>query len=307
MNTRLTYADVQSALGSLFPPAQFSSLLNRGSERLVNSGKWKGSVIELKFPASTGFITLPPQALGVLMATWNKCPIPTFTQFHEYVETGPGNMDLTRASMGILDDMGDGFATQADIVTPSVVQMFCSSADNGAIVRLNGLDANGNEVTDASGNRGEQLTLNHPSVTSSNVYSVVTDISKPLTLQPLSLWVPASGPALAYQIGAYQTFETNIMYRRYGFGTTVDAIRVLCQRRWFPANVATDWVYPGSLGALQFAMRAVMNEDSGSEAEPLWMKAYAVLNQEEKITRAGARIDAVPEPFGYMNRMPSIN
>ena len=45
MNTRLTKADVNSAIGALFPASQFDSLLNRASERLIYSGKWKASIM----------------------------------------------------------------------------------------------------------------------------------------------------------------------------------------------------------------------------------------------------------------------
>lgn len=308
MNTKLTKADVNSAIGALFPTAQFDSLLNRASERLIYSGKWKASIMAVTFNSSTGYITLAPEHLGILASTWFRVPVPVYTQFHQYVSSGPGAMRDTDRFDGILNDMGDGFVSQTDIVEAGGLRVYSSGSDDGSVVRVFGISQEtGEPIYDNQGNEGEELTLAAPYVQTINHYSSITGFSKLKTKGALQVKVVPSNGDAVYQIASYQPFETNISYRRYKTGTTDEAIRLLVQRRFIPYSADTNFVYPGSIGALQFAMKAVMNEDTNSEASQNWVKAYEVLNQEAKSSRAGARPDVVPETFSYLSSLPSIN
>ena len=92
MNTQLTVADVRQQLEPQFGEASFLQILNEVCERITKSGKWKGAILEVDFPSSDGFITLPYEFEAVLAMTYNRMPALTYTQFHTYMINGPGEI-----------------------------------------------------------------------------------------------------------------------------------------------------------------------------------------------------------------------
>ena len=128
MDTRLTLADVRAILYPMVNPSDandpvFLQMINEVQERFINSGKWKGSIVTLRIESSSGFITMPYNYAAALAMTYDRYPSPIFTEFHQYVEEGPGKMDETLNWPGILIDLGDGFCTQADIPAAGVVRV----------------------------------------------------------------------------------------------------------------------------------------------------------------------------------------
>lgn len=308
MDTRTTLADARAALYDLINvddpnDPKFLRILNEVRERLITSGKWKGSIVSTVFNSSTGFITLPYDYLSVLGLTYDRCPAPVFTQFHEYVEQGPGEFDETYKWPGQLMDMGDGFATQVNIETAGVIRVYSSAADNGDVVRLFGKDENGDVIYDSSGNEGVNVTLAAPYVATTAQFSEVTGAQKPATSNRvyLKVWDGATET----QIAEYQPNETRPMYRRYKTGDAEQAIRVICQLRYMPVIAETDWVKPGNISALRAGIRAWLFEDGSdmASADASTVRAYNFLNDEAKSSRGGARatVDMVSGVFGRTN------
>ena len=305
MDTRTTLADARAALYDLINvddpnDPKFLRIFNEVRERLINSGKWKGCVVSTVFDSSAGFITLPYDYLAVLGTTYDRYPAPVFTQFHEYVEQGPGEFDETLKFPGQLIDMGDGFATQANIETAGVIRVYSSAADNADVVRLFGEDENGDTIYDSSGNEGVNVTLAAPYVATTAQFSKVTAAQKPLTSNRvyLKVWDGATET----QIAEYQPNETRPMYRRYKTGEAEEAIRVICQLRYMPVSAETDWVKPGNISALRAGIRSWLFEDQSdmASADESMVRAYNFLNDEAKATRGGARVtvDMVGGTFG---------
>lgn len=307
MDTRTTLADARAALYDLINvddpnDPKFLRILNEVRERLITSGKWKGSIVSTVFNSSTGFITLPYDYLSVLGLTYDRCPAPVFTQFHEYVEQGPGEFDETYKWPGQLMDMGDGFATQVNIETAGVIRVYSSAADDGDVVRLFG-KYNGDVIYDPSGNEGVNVTLAAPYVATTAQFSEVTGAQKSATSNRvyLKVWDGATET----QIAEYQPNETRPMYRRYKTGEAEQAIRVICQRRYIPVVAETDWVIPGNISALRAGIRAWLFEDGSdmASADASTVRAYNFLNDEAKSSRGGARatVDMVSGVFGRTN------
>lgn len=303
MNTRLTLADCRAALERFATPSTFTSSINQVCERLIYSGKWKGNVIKTVFDSSDGFITLPPYYLSVMGTTYNHWPTPIFGEFHTYFESGPGTPLEASAWLGQLQDMGDGFCSQSNIITanpdasppvtaqPGSIRLMSTGSDNGLTVRLFGIvEETGLPVTDNQGVLGEEMTLTAPWTTSANHYSELTDVIKATTKGPVQAWVAPTGGGASYQIAAWQPGETRPRYRRYMTGRAERAIEVLCQRRFFPVSAETDWVIPGNLAALKFGLKALRLEDSGYEdkAAAQWATAVKWLNDEATASRGGA-------------------
>lgn len=289
MNTQLTVADVRQQLEPQFGEQSFLQILNEVCERVTKSGKWKGSILEVDFPSSDGFITLPYEFEAVLAMTYNRVPALTYTQFHTYMINGPGEVLDSLNWAGVLIDMGDGFATQANIQTVGVLKVATNVADDGKQIRLFGKDQNGADIFDADGLLGESVTCAAPFVNTTNQFSVVTGIQAtpdPSTVMQKAWTLYDAGNNL---IGSYYPGESRPSYRRYQTGQAENAIRLICQRRFIRMRNESDWVIPGNIPALRAGFWAWKFEDGSDsqKAEENWARCINLLNQEAKYARGG--------------------
>jgi len=65
-----------------------------------------------------------------------------------------------------------------------------------------------------------------------------------------------------------------------------------------PVAQETDWVIPGNLGALKFAMKAIQAEAASNDAAPMWAACYGILNEELHATRGSAKPEMSFEILG---------
>ena len=303
MNSRLTLAQVRAILYPMVNSADpndplFLTMLNEVSERYINSGKWKGSVITLKIASSTGVITLPFNYADVLAMTYDGIPYPTFTEFHQYIEEGPGKVDEALHWPGILLSLGDNFCTQADPTVASTLRVYSSAGDNGKVVRVYG-QLNGDIIYDTNGNEGEQVTLAAPFVSTTNQYDKITGLTKDLTTARVYLkgWDGTTETLLS----TYQPNETVPVYHRYQTGVCEKEIRIICQRRFIPLVAETDFVIPGNISALRAGIQSRLFEDATDPdaADASFTRGLNFLNDEAKAFRGGGRatINMNPAPW----------
>lgn len=303
MNSRLTLAQVRAILYPMVDSTDannplFLQMINEVQERYINSGKWKGSIITLRIASSTGVVTLPFDYAAVLAMTYNKVPFPTFTEFHQYVEEGPGKVDETLHWPGILLDLGDGFCVQTDPTADSFIRVYSSALDNGDTVRIYG-KLNGVIVYDAAGNEGEEVTLAAPFVATTNLFDEITGFTKPLTTARVYLkgWDGSTETLLA----TYQPNETVPVYRRYQTGVCEQEIRIICQRRFIPVVAETDFVIPGNISALRAGIQSRLFEDASDmdAADASFTRGLNFLNDEAKAFRGGGRatLNLNPAPW----------
>jgi len=288
MNTQLTVADVRQQLEPQFGEQSFLQILNEVCERITKSGKWNGAILEVDFPSSDGFITLPYEFESVLAMTYNRMPALTYTQFHTYTINGPGEIQDTLNWPGVLIDMGDGFATQSDISTDGVLKVATNAADDGKQIRIFGNNA-GVEVFDNDGLAGELVTCTAPFVNTTNSFSQITGIQAtpdPSTVMQRAWSLYDAGSNL---LSSYYPGESRPSYRRYKTGQADEAIRLICQRRFIRMRNESDWVIPGNIPALRAGFWAWKFEDGSDsdKAEQNWSRCINLLNQEAKYSRGG--------------------
>ena len=295
MDTQLTLADVRAQLYPEVNAANpndplFLQRLNEVRSRLIYNGKWKGSLMTLNFPATQGFITLPRDYAAVLVMRYRCIPRMVFTQFLPFSASGPGYMDEAKRFPGVMVDMGDGFVTQSDITTTGTLRITVTdAADASKIIRLYGRDQNDNEIYDATGVAGINVTTAAPSVTTTQQFSKVTGIQAPPNMTHLWTLSVVNG-AVATQLGAYQPGETRPSYRRYQTGETRDTIQTICQRRFIPVVNETDWVIPGNMSALRMGLQSMSSEFANQQdiADQKQARAIDFLNDEARAFRGGA-------------------
>ena len=312
MNTTTTVAEARDQLWKLADSSDKNSpmfvyMLNEVCLKLIQSGKWKGSVVNVSFDSSTGYISLPPESFSVMAMTYNRCPAMTFTQFHGYQENGPGNLKDTLNWPGILLELGDGFVTQTDIPEGTVANLritLTNAADAGKVFRLFGQNGSNQPIFDpATGVEGINVTSAFPSadspITTAQLFAKVTGIQAPANLLgSWSLSYQVSGTST--QIGQYLPWETIPIYSRYQTGVADKTIRILCQRRFRKMVAETDWVIPGNIGALRegFWHLKYLNSSDDEKAEMKFERALYWLNNEARSFRAGASTPTNVQQWG---------
>lgn len=295
---------------------RFTSYLNLAQERLINSGKWNGTIFPVRFTSPDGVITLPRRFLAALAAKWVKdessAPIRIRNGWFTYLTPVS---DLWSATYWprygfnetFIDDLGDGFCTFKDSPYEQYnIRIVISNAqDAGNEIVVAGKDADGDLVT-------IMPTLANPSVTPSQVFSgPLSLVSKPVTFGEIAIYaVNAANPAEEELIGEYENSETNASYKRYSVPNepAVDYVDVLCKVRYVPCVVDTDEVIVSNLGALKNMLISLRYEDEADleRSEMFFMKALQLLNGETKETRGGSRwtLNIDPTSMQFNNLWP---
>lgn len=305
---RLTLGEARQQLYSAIVPSidnqsnidRFNSYLNLSQERLINSGKWTGTILPVRFYSPSGMITLPRRFSSALAAKWNK---DTGTN---YPSSGPIKIrngwftyltpisDLWTASYWprygynetFFDDLGDGYATFAnptfDTFTLKIEIENASDAFNEVVIK--GKDEDNNDVT-------LTVTLVNPDITPAQQFSRIDFFQKPITMGGINLY--AVSGANEEKIGAYEATETTASYHRYAVPNepSIDYLDVLCKVRFVPCVYDTDEVIVTNLGALKNMLMSLKWEDEGDmeRSEMYFMKALQLLNGESREVRGGSQ------------------
>ena len=306
---RITLAEARPQLYQAIVPSldnqanidRFNSYLNLAQERLINSGKWNGTILPVRFYSPTGIITLPRRFVSALAAKWNKNtgtgswasgPIKIRNGWFSYLNP---ISDLWTASYWprygynetFFDDLGDGFVTFANTTydTYTIKVEIEDASDAGEVVVIKGKDTNNNDVT-------IEVTLANPFSTDAQVFKgPITFFSKSMTSGNVNLY--AVSGANQEQIGAYESTETTASYHRYAVPNepSVDYLDVLCKIRFVPCVYDTDEVIVSNLGALKNMLMSLKWEDEGDmdRSEMFFMKALQLLNGENREVRGGSQ------------------
>ena len=289
--------------------------INEACERFFVSGRWKGMLVELDLDATQGYVTLPRRCEAVLGITVDKAPRTPFSRWYSFVPGGPGQVTSSgHGGLELVLDAGDNHPVFRDppyesfrlrVKVPST-----SDRDTGNYVVLKGNDADGNPVYSADGSEGLLLNLTTESNTSTQYFSSLTGVLKPLTNGYLTLWA-VNSQNQETQIGEYEPGETNICYRRYRILRADDGqtptVRVLCKRRFVPVTSENDDIIPDNMGALKLGLISLKYEDTNDleRATEYFQRALSLLNAELKETR-GSQFNTLrfsPHGFG-LGRIP---
>lgn len=320
---RITLSEARSQLYPAIVPSidnqenidRFNSYLNLAQERLINSGKWNGTILPVRFYSPSGMITLPRRFVSALAAKWNK---DTGTN---YPASGPIKIrngwftyltpisDLWTASYWprygynetFFDDLGDGYATFANPTFTSftIKVEIKDSSDASNEVVIKGKDQNNKDVNVI-------VTLSNPTASIPQIFSRIDFFQKPITNGAINLY--AVSGINEEQIGEYEATETTASYHRYAVPNepSIDYLDVLCKVRFVPCINDTDEVIVSNLGALKNMLMSLKWEDEGDmdRSEMYFMKAMQLLNGESREVRGGSQwrlnIDSSAMQFGNL-------
>jgi len=300
---RITLSEARSQLYPAIVPSidnqgnidRFDSYLNLAQERLINSGKWNGTILPVRFHSPSGMITLPRRFISALAAKWVKDdvsgPIKIRNGWFSYLTP---ISDLWTASywprygynQTFFDDLGDGYATFANpTFTSFTIKVEIENANDASNeVVIKGKDQNNKDVTVI-------VTLANPTASIAQVFSRIDFFQKPITNGAINLY--AVNGLDEEQIGAYEATETTASYHRYAVpnNPSIDYLDVICKVRFVPCVNDTDEVIVSNLGALKNMLMSLKWEDEGDmdRSEMYFMKAIQLLNGESREVRGGSQ------------------
>lgn len=306
---RITLSEARSQLYQSILPSidnqasidRFNTYLNLAQERLINSGKWNGTILPVRFYSPTGMITLPRRFVSALAAKWVKesgsgnyatGPIKIRNGWFSYLNP---ISDLWTASYWprygynetFFDDLGDGFVTFSNTTFENyTLKLKIDNAeDAGESVIIKGKDENKEDVS-------IEVALANPTVTTSQLFSgQISFFTKPMTKGSVELY--AVNGAEEEKIGSYEPTETTVSYHRYAVPNepSVDYLDVLCKIRFVPCVYDSDEVIVSNLGALKNMLMSLKWEDEGDmeRSEMFFMKALQLLNGENREVRGGSQ------------------
>jgi hypothetical protein len=301
MTSGITVSDARTLLAGYVSPedtnsSKFLSYLNQVRERIINSGKWRGTTFKVIFDTTRDYITLPREAEALLGIHISTMPYPIQSGWFEYLQGGPGRLDnpdnasANARDFGTLIDMGDNFCTLEDIATPATIGFSCLAAadDNlGMTVNIQGLGANGLPVYDSQGRLGETLSLDQTIQYTTAVFSKITNVSMPITLGQKRIYLSGTPTTLS----TYAPAETNPQYRRYRLPATAKTVIGTCKLRYLPLQGETEPVIPNNIGALKMGLMALNYEDANdmATADTFWGKCFTLLDDQMREHRGSAR------------------
>jgi hypothetical protein len=312
MISRITVADAREALypyvcGDDRNSSRFLEYLNQARERILNSGKWKGTVLNVLFEQLDGYISLPREGEALLGLHVNNFIFPVNSKWYEFNVGGPGKIPESVDSMGSAIDLGENYCTIENLDSAVEIVLEATNAeDTGQVIRLFGKDANGEEIFDADGVRGEAIELSTSPVPSTKIYSTLTQVNKGLTTGYVKLYANETPDRL---LANYAPSELNPLYRRYMLKTKDDAsITGKMKLRYFPLCSESEPVVPANLGALKMALLALTYEDSNdmASAQNYWGNCYSLLDDQMREHRGNARMLPNISLFPSGRGIPSI-
>lgn len=298
--------------------------INSALERIYNSGKWKGLLASVSFnqsgiaanwwtPPVPRTMTLPRRYQAVLGVTFDHYPRLTYPRWQEYIAGGPGGLSAGVGMQKIVD-AGDGHVTWSDPTTSFFPRFEISDAgDVGKKVYISGVDENGEQIFDASGNNGLSVELSQAGVSLATRFSKIVSIRKPITEGPVNLFaVNPDNSAQSNQIAAYEPTETVPSYKRYKLASAdfTNTIDCLCKRRFVPLVNGPDddtALIPDNEGAVKMTLMALQYEDKNDleRAETYFQKAIQLLNSELKEDMGAPIVTLQMNPIAAAMRIPA--
>ena len=242
--------------------SRVADCINSAVQKLMIKSPADATTVRMRFYVTNGTITLPREVSRLLKMNACARSRAIHNRWYEFLEGGPGSLDFNETGTLEFVDMGDGYRTHTDMITPRNILVSCDSVESAtARILIRGSDENGQEVI-TDGALGEQVEFDsvNPRYTASK-FSTITSIVKPVTngYVYLSSYDPDNPTTSVFQIAVYHPYEELPAYRRYfvtGGQTTSTSIIALGKLRFVPAIADSDTLLVQSIPALQAMMQS---------------------------------------------------
>lgn len=299
---RLTVSNIKNSsiprtLGVCPDDERLLQWLNEAEERMLNQGRWWGSVRLLNLCVTNGCLVMPREVANIEQTAFNGQPIPIYTSWYAFtqnlarVETCNGCNAASNLSGNCgsslyagcghvqMRDQGEAVSFAVTRGSNKKIRAYPSSlADVGKKIIIQGYDHNKIWVRtsfDGSEQDGEQLTLTMPYAETSTIWSegAPTGIIKDQTEQVVRLYSYNVDNSSEKLLATYQPTETRPTYRRYQIplyhaipkcyccrnedGEIVSTVNTIAKMAHVTLQSDNDWLVLENLSAYKAAMQAV--------------------------------------------------
>ena len=274
------YHDVLDALGKCNEQDAFRRL-TEAIAMLQNKAKWNPNLAELDLCVSQGYVTLPRfvgNVIGVL--TNGKPNYLTDASWFDYHLNGPGVVDCTPTSYAQIAGV---FPTIRDPSEPVyIVAELETASDNNALIRVFGLDHEGNQIFSANPTTG----VMEPGFLVPTIYGfpvVASGIGKIARITRIEKEVTSGRIKL---LGHYEPDETDPSYQRLKVPPH-SWVRVKFQKKDYIIRSQNDWISLDSSQAIIMAVKAVKfrYDDKIEVARQYEDEAARLLTENQKATQ----------------------
>ena len=304
---KLTLGDIKGNISKLLSMASTDSrvidYINEAQERLLYKGKWPGTYARFVVTSSNGCITWPRQLETIESMSVDEYPGIIRNEWYEYLESGPGLLDSGNSDDLTMVDRGDA-VTFGDIagIDKKLRLHTTVTADADVRVLLLGYDENGEWIrTEDDGTHidGEYVTLTTSYVETSNFFTIVTGVQKPVTSGFVKVYEYDTTNATQRMIANYEPDETRPLYRRSLIPGIADealnVVQVIGKVRFVPVRVDTDWMHIGYEAAIKEMVMSVRKAENNLPQEAsIYEKRAVSLLQDQLMHYLGD--GAVPVP-----------
>ena len=316
--------------GSCPSSADFLSMLNEATRRLLRRGDWTGTVVPMYFCTYKGCVVFPRYVGQVRKINQCRQPIPVHNMYWDFVPDtvypwaqcglpcGAGGSWHPWASHGVSlgakgytpvvqDIMGDGRLIRA--------YPRCNE-DIGKTLTIFGLDNNGQTLQtqniDGTWSEGITLTLTYPFVSSATFVRQIDRVLKEITNCPVDVYAYNATDDVLEDVAHYEPTETNPQYRKYTLsmgpcGTNWDGCKkgviALVKLAFVAARVDNDLVLIQNLDALKDMMQSIKCAEANDLEGAVNFEAKAIreLNRELEDEVPQDQIAMVDMTFGGMH------
>lgn len=309
---QLKSSTIPAAVGLAPCDPRFVTLANEAQMRLVNKGRYWGTTKRLRICVTAKCITWPAGVVTVEGFNISGYGIPLRNGWYEF-QDNVATTEVGRCSCSAQQLLDRGFTPQyRDITANSTIRIYpVSSADEDAVILLQGTDHNGEPIRNSDGDEffdGERVVIASPFVDSVALFKApgLTGAQKPITKSYLKVFAVDNATGVETQIATWGPSETNPSYRRSTLvhlptGCNIDdtgdgcsAGLVNCSNvvadsivrlEPLPLVVDSDWLLIGNLAAMKGAMKSIQKEDNNDYVAASHEMSGAVLRLKEELAK----------------------
>jgi hypothetical protein len=308
---KITFGDIKDDIAEILSTCNTDTrvlaYLNEAQERLINRGKFLGTVQRYKICVNDNCLTWPRQIETIESFSVCRLPGQIRNEWYEFNEGGYGQIQDDDCLPGVnLIDRGEVCAFD-DITsgqTDRKIKVYSDLVESNCYVILQGYDENGNWIRTVDGGSyidGEKVVPSQAGVSSTKKFIALTGVQKTVTNGNLRLYEIKSGDGSTVKsLAIYEPDETRPLYRRSivpgltNMGACCDTtdstcakkyINVIAKLRHIPVAADGDWLLLRSRAALRLGVMAILKEkkDLLQEAEIYWGKAITELQREVEV------------------------
>lgn len=221
---RLTLGDVRAVVAKVMKVLptddRVVDYVNEAVQRLLPRGKWVGTVQRYKICTTDSCITWPRQIETIEAYTLCGDPGTVRNGWFEFVDNGVGIVESCNSCLGNqLLDRGEAVTFEDMTGSTHYVNVKSdASEDSAAKILLQGYDQDGNWIrtqqSDGTWIDGEYVAINTIGTLSTNIFTNLTGVQKPVTNGPVRLFNYNPSDATNTPIAFYEADERRPVYRR---------------------------------------------------------------------------------------------